>query len=174
MALDVEDGTAKSTSESFASVAEADTYWTSRGNVAWAADTAAKEIALRKGSDYLEQKYRLLWNGSRVNSTQALSWPRIGVVVDGFDVPANLVPMEVKRATIELALRAVDGELLPDAVSGGGEVVREKLGDMEVEYAPGTSSGTTDPVYASATKWLSAFISSGGSSSIRSTQVVRA
>jgi hypothetical protein len=174
MALVVEDGTGKSDAESFASVTEANTYWTNRGNSAWAANDAAKEVALRKAADYLEQKYRGLWLGSRVLATQALSWPRIGVTVDGFPVPPTLVPMEVKRSAIELALRAVDGELLPDAISSSGDVIREKLGEMEVEYSAGTNTGGGDPVYAAATKWLSLFLSNGGSSVIFNANVLRA
>lgn len=172
MALEVEDGSGKQNSESFASVAEADAYWSNRGVASWAADTPAKEVALRKATDYLEQKYRLLWCGQRATYAQALSWPRVGVVVDGFSVPSNLVPVEVRRATIELAKRAAVGELMPDAVNSSGEVIHERIGDMEVSYAAGTNTGTSETVYASATKWLSAFLANGNMA-IRSTQVLR-
>jgi hypothetical protein len=78
MALIVETGQAGSTSESFASVADADLYHSNRGNTAWAAiaSTALKEAALRKATDYMEQSYRLRWLGYRHTEAQALSWPR--------------------------------------------------------------------------------------------------
>ena len=51
------------------------------------ADEDQREFALIKAADYLEQKYRLLWKGSRAQSTQRMSWPRRGVDVPDFFDP---------------------------------------------------------------------------------------
>jgi hypothetical protein len=140
MSLNVETGTGSSTSESFASVADADLYHSNRGNSAWAAiaSTALKEAALRKATDYMEQTYRLRWLGYRVSITQALSWPRDEVQRQDFTFlnqysyyPNNEVPTEVKNACAELALKASSGALLADLTQG---VKRKKVDVLEIEY----------------------------------------
>lgn len=142
MSLIIETGTGASTSESFCSVADADTYHSNLGNTAWASlITAAKEQALRKATNYLEQRYRQSWKGIRINATQALSWPRFGVYLEPFlngavsEYPylmaSNIVPTEVKNACAELALKSSTETLSPDLTRG---VLREKVDVLEVEY----------------------------------------
>jgi hypothetical protein len=140
MALIVETGQAGSTSESFASVADADLYHSNRGNTAWAAiaSTALKEAALRKATDYMEQYYRLRWLGYRHTEDQALSWPRDEVQRSDFTYlnqfsfyPNDTVPAEVKNACAELALKASSGALLADLTQG---VKRKKVDVLEIEY----------------------------------------
>lgn len=147
MALTVETGTGSASSESYASVADADTYHDLRGNTNWATlQTAEKEAALRRATDYLNQAYRLRWEGTRINSVQALDWPRAFVIrkdfeyggLNGYTViggnyyyPSDTVPVEVKNACIELAFKAAGGELAADLEQG---IVREKVDVLEVEY----------------------------------------
>ena len=134
MAFVVETGAGLSNSNSYASVAAADSYVADRGIAGWTALTqTVKEQSLIKATDYLEQTYREAWKGYRVTSTQALSWPRSEVVVDTFPVAANVVPAAVIKACIEMALRASDGEdLIADL---GQQVIREKVDVIETEYA---------------------------------------
>jgi hypothetical protein len=144
MALIVEDGTARADAESYISVADADTYFANRGNAAWAAlDTTAKEQALRAGTDYMRQTYRLHWTGMRVTGTQALDWPRAWVALvdapSGYRsvpsyVPLNVIPPEIKNACAELAVRSIAAPLSPDL---GPQVVREQVGPVSVDYLPG-------------------------------------
>ena len=92
MSLDTTVGGASA--ESYASVLEADTYHSNRGNIAWTAlATPAKEQALRKATDYLTQIYRERWKGYRVDNTQALDWPRLNVGINdgGIISRANLL-----------------------------------------------------------------------------------
>ena len=133
MALEVEDGTGKATAESFISVTDASTYHTARGNAAWAAlaSDTVREQCLRKATDYMEQVYRSRWQGCRVGETQALSWPRYDVEVEGYAIDSDVVPTEIKNACAELALKASAAELNPDLTQG---VAREKVGQIEVEY----------------------------------------
>lgn len=142
MSLIVETGTCASNSESYISVADADLYFSNRGNATWAGlTTTVKEQLLRKGTDYLGQAYRLRWKGSRVSTEQALDWPRNYVERDDFEpsqlngysvYPNNIVPDEVKRACAEMALKANSGELIPDLSQ---LVTREKIDVIEVEYS---------------------------------------
>lgn len=140
MAIVIEDGTGLADAEAYISVADADTYFAARANSAWALlNTAAKEAALRLGADYMEAVYGERWKGARVSMTQALSWPRDGVCVNGFEVPDDVVPVAVARANAELAVRASAGTLLADQ---GAQVVSETVGPISVTYAEGARQYT--------------------------------
>jgi len=163
MALEVEDGTGKATAESFISVTDASTYHTARGNAAWAAlaSDAVREQCLRKATDYMEQVYRSRWQGCRVSETQALSWPRYSVVVEGYLVDDASVPDAVKRACAELALKASSADLAPDLTQG---VVREQIGPIAVEYDKNSPQATR---YRAIDAMLAPFLTSGGGCSVK-------
>lgn len=142
MPLEVEDGSAKAGAETYASVGEADAYHSGRGNHAWAPIAEiAKERALRRAADYLGETYGTRWQGVRAAANQALDWPRQGAPVR--DGPAwacyasDEVPPEVRRACMELALRALSGALAPDR---GQAVKRERAGSVEMEYQDGSTA----------------------------------
>jgi phage-related baseplate assembly protein len=137
MALVVEDGTGLSTAESYASVAAADTRLNLLGNDTWdTMTTAEQEEALRRSTTFMEQNFRARWQGSRVSSTQALSWPRYSVYVDGFSIASTTVPVDVANACIDLALKAAAGDLAPDIERA---IIREKVGPLETEWSPHAS-----------------------------------
>lgn len=138
MSLVVEDGSGLSTAESYISVANAGTRRTNLGdNTAWdPLTTAQKEQALRKGAQYLEQRYGLRWKGIRLLSTQALSWPRYGAIVHGWDVDSDVVPAAVANANADLALKSLTETLNVDLERG---IVEERVGPLMTrydEYAP--------------------------------------
>lgn len=138
MTLIVENGTGLVDAESYISVADATTYHANRGNTAWAAilTDGEREILLRKATDYMVAAYRHRWAGFRKTTAQALDFPRDFVPIkDGFFeafLDNNFVPIQVKNACAELALRALADDLMPDLEQG---VVREKVDVIEVEYA---------------------------------------
>jgi len=134
MSLIVETGTGAIDSESYISVADSIIYHNNRGNATWSTiTTAQQEQALRRATDYIEQVYRLKWQGRRVTELQALSFPRYEVLrADGYYYyDYDIVPNEVKSACAEMALKAAQGELAPDLTQG---VVREKVDVLEIEY----------------------------------------
>ena len=154
MALIVEDGTGLSNAESYLSVADADTYHASLGTTAWTGANSVKEAALRKATRHLDGTYRHRWPGVRVNSSQALDWPRAGAewsdsgngssLVYGsvYAIPSDSVPQAVKDATAELAVRALSETLAPDQ-DRSNAVKKVKLGPIEKEFmdgAPGTKA----------------------------------
>lgn len=140
MTLIVETGAGLSTAESYASVASADSRMTAHGNTTWSTlTTAQKEEALRRATTYMVQAYRTRWMGGRMLSTQALDWPRAGCVVDGFNIPLDVVPADIVNACIDLALKAAAGELAADLERA---VIREKVGPLETEYAPNSTQAT--------------------------------
>lgn len=72
-----------------------------------------KEVALRKATRYLTQKYGRRWQGQRRHRDQALDWPRTDVVDrDGWPVDRDSVPQRVKDAQFEVALYIAQGNEL--------------------------------------------------------------
>lgn len=143
MSLIVETGTASSTSEAYASVSYADSYHAAMGNSLWASlQTVEKEQALRRAATFMCQIYRMQWKGVRVNSTQALDWPRYNVQLPDLGVynvvdPAT-VPIEVQQANAELALNAASEDLNPTATQG---ILSKEVGPLKVVYDPNTPLG---------------------------------
>lgn len=142
MALEVEDGTGKANAESFISLADAGTYHSDRGNAGWTGTDAAKEQALRRATEYMEQAYRMRWASFRTTATQLLSWPRAYVPMpdapSGYGsfaayVPNNVVPTEVRRACAELAMLALTQDLNPTIER---LALKETVGPISVEYDP--------------------------------------
>lgn len=167
MALITEDGTGLSTAESYISVADADTYFSNRNQTLWASadfSDAEKEGCLRRATDYMQQMYRMSWRGERVNSGQALDWPRYNVPRPDQGTYAvslyasDAVPTEVKHACAELAWRAAFGELAPDI---GRRTVSEKVGEIAVQYAEGAPQYTR---FVAVDRLLAPLLSGYGSS----------
>ena len=144
MALIVEDGSGKTDADSYLSVADADTYHTNHsGSTDWSgATTATKEQALRLATQYLDVRYNGLWKGYRSNETQALDWPRAYVEdSDGYYYDSDEMPLRVKDATAELALRVVEGDTLLDDITKPGTIKRKRVKagpvETETEYVGG-------------------------------------
>lgn len=102
---------------------------------------AELEALLRKGTAYLENQYRGRWKGYRTEQAQALAWPRIGsggdsrlraqgdtftvygiVDLDGFEIPTNAIPQQIKDAQCEVALLAFAGISLEPRLERGGMI----------------------------------------------------
>lgn len=156
---------------SYATVAEADAYYAARNNAEWAAlTTPAKESALVLATDYIEATYLQAWQGNRVSSTQALSWPRYGVIVDGYQVDSTTVPQAVIKATIEMASRAAAGEaLISDQAQ---RVVKEKVDVLETTYSEASSP---EQRYPYVNRLLSPYLRSAvGGDGLQTVRLVRA
>lgn len=167
MTLIVEDGSVVDNANSYVTVAQADTFLENQGDATWTgvATDEGKESALIQATSYLQQKYRLLWKGSRVEAFQSLDWPRSGVdVPDFFDpffrqinvplqfqdtvfIPSNMIPVEVQQSQMLLASSVINpttGEATTALQSGyGRKTKREKVGDLEVEYMTAEDGGDT-------------------------------
>ena len=131
---------------SFVSLADADAYFLDRVNATWAAATDAnKQAALIRATDYLVQKYTGRWKGSITATSQALPWPRMGVVTaDGITISSSSIPTAVENATSEMALRALSNEnLFADIGPGSENLKRNKVDVLEKEYFQGASTQNT-------------------------------
>ena len=168
MPLVVEDGTIGSPrANSYVSLAEVREYWADRGddiiaNGSPAVPTdAILTAATLRAADYMRQNWRLRWEGALVQAFQPLDWPRTGVPIPDFfdpffrntNVPfefrntqffsSSAIPEEVKTAQILLTRAALsDATTVVDLNPALGRTTkREKLGDLEVEYAVGEAGG---------------------------------
>lgn len=108
--------------ESYAGVADADTYHLNRGNASWAAlTTTVKEQCLRKATDYMVGEYFGRW-------------------LDGYgDLESDAVPSAIANACASLALRANTSDLIPDV---GRAKTKTKVDVIEVEYSEYSSQVT--------------------------------
>jgi hypothetical protein len=166
MALIVENGTGLSNAESYCSEVYADDYHEKRGNAAWDS-VLDKEAALRKATDYMLQVYRSRWQGTRLTTTQALDWPRSNVGIDVYTtVDDDIVPVEVKNACAELALKTYSAELYEDI---GQKVKRKKVDVIEIEYE---SASTQTKQYRAIDAMLSPYLlSSNGGFNVKTVRV---
>lgn len=134
MAFVAEDGTGKADSNSYGSVTDADTYFTDRAIAAWTGSNSVKQSALIRATDYIEGRFNGRFIGTKKTSTQALSWPR----TDAGDYASTIVPVELKKACYEYAVRALSVTLAPDPeVTASGMAVidiRKKVGPIETDH----------------------------------------
>lgn len=147
MALTIEDGTGFPTADSFVTVAEVRTWATDRGHTLPAVDADVEKLLVKAGDFILGLDKRFL--GQRTIRGQRLPWPRINVVYnDGVDfAEVDEIPELVKEAQMQLTVSSVDTVLRPDG--SGQEVIKEKVGPLEVGYSPGTG-GTVQPRFNAA------------------------
>lgn len=147
----VEDGTIVAGANVYDTIANANAYHDARGNTVWAqAELKAREEAAIRGTDYLTRTYRERWKGIRIDQDQTLDWPRAGVLREDFFRPDTAprpvlfpglaflvgedeIPLEVKHAFYEAALRALSEDLIPD-LERGGDIKSLKAGSAAVEY----------------------------------------
>lgn len=119
-AFTVETGTGSASANSYCTVAFATSYHDSIGNPSlWiAASDAARKDALRRATLGLDLKYAGRWAGIQSTSTQALAWPRIGVVdAAGEDVDEDVIPVRLQQACARGALFELEGKsVLPATV----------------------------------------------------------
>jgi len=131
--------------DSYVSVADADTYWTERNNLDWTtADTAYKEKALREATEYIDGTFEGRWIGEHPGSaSQVLAWPRNGAV-DSEGRSVTGIPERVKDATSRLALDALSA-FLAHAEDRGGRIARARVGPLDVRYFRDAPAGTAFP-----------------------------
>ena len=160
MSLIVETGDASSLSEAYASVDYADAYHAAMGNTLWATlQPVEKEQALRRAAMFMCQTYRMDWKGVRVNSTQALDWPRYNVEKPDLGVynivNPTTIPIEVQQANAELAFNAAAEDLNPVGTQG---IVSKEVGPLKVVYDVNSPQGKR---YSKISQILRPLLSSG-------------
>jgi hypothetical protein len=121
MAFTLEDGTGVTGANSYASVADAETYFTDVGKdvTAWSAlSTAAKQSKLIVATQYVDGVYGSRFSGYAALSTQGLEWPRKNAIdQNGWLLSSAAVPDAVKFAMYEVAFRLLTVDALPDTAA---------------------------------------------------------
>lgn len=147
MSLIVEDGTGKSNADSYVTLAECDAYHVRFGNSGWKITTGAvsneaeRENAIKKATAFIDARYGNRFKGVRKTAEQALLFPRYGISDNDGYVLEN-VPLAVKRATCEAALRILVGiDLMPD-LDRGGKIISETVGPISTTYSSSAPAGT--------------------------------
>ena len=94
----------------------------------------APEVLLTMALDYIESLEPQL-GGERADPAQPYSWPR--TMTAG-------VPLAIKQAQMVAAMTEDAGTVLMP-VTSGPQIIREKVGPLETEYAEGVSAGVSIP-----------------------------
>lgn len=151
--LDATVGTA--TANSYATVAEADTYFAERTNVnSWDGATTQKAVSLIMATRRIDQES---FKGTRTNPStdvdttdpkQALKWPRTDVETeDGLLYDPAAIPRIVKYATFEMALRILNDNTTDTFADTGLEQFEEvTVGSLTVKPRPTFRAGTLPEV----------------------------
>lgn len=124
----VETGSGATDSNSYCSVATADTFHQQQGNpTAWlSASTTQKQDWLRQATLAIDLRYAPNWPTKSTTGTQALSWPMKGAIDKaGSSIASNVIPTALQHATAALALQLANGEVILPKTSTGGDVASE-------------------------------------------------
>jgi len=144
MALDATVGGA--TANSYVTVAEASAYFANRlHGDAWSASTNQYEAeALITASQQLD--WYITWKGTKASVTQALDWPRTGVLDDlGVDEYASTVlPAKLKVAVFELALSSLATDRTNDPSLAGISEIR--AGSLQIKADDGVYTSTPSAI----------------------------
>ena len=122
-------------------------YATAAGYVIPEGTTDAQTSAARQRGALVIDRYESRFGGVRTEGfSQERAWPRTGAETSwGQAIPAGEVPAAVISASYEAALLELTnpGSLSP-VVTGSSTVKREKVGQLEVEYASSSSASAAD------------------------------
>jgi hypothetical protein len=165
MTLIVEDGTARADAQTYASVADLRAYAALRA-IALPEDETACEVLLVAAMDRMEAE-RDSYQGDRVLPTQALSLPRYGMCVDGWNIPGNEIPRNAVYAQCAFACEAQSLDLLPTTpANASGPISQETVGPITTVYAnPGSVRRT--PAVAKADTLLRTLLKRSGLVAVR-------
>jgi flagellar biosynthesis regulator FlaF len=133
MTLIVEDGTIVADANSYVSEAEYQAYATARG-LTIGSTTEEREQELTKAMDFLDS-YRDSFKGYKNTRDQSTQWPRQGVFIDGFQQDSNTLPVELKKAQMELAVTSRSFDLAPNQQYQN--IASQKLDTLAVSYHAG-------------------------------------
>ncbi|WP_293383554.1 DnaT-like ssDNA-binding protein [Phenylobacterium sp. SCN 70-31] len=170
----VEDGTGLANATSYATVDEANTYFANLNNADWDYSNTEVQAYLNQATYQVDLTYASSFLGSKLTAEQALQFPRTPFTAnDGFDRTG--VPVEVKRATFEVAFLISKGGALVTNPDRADQLKRQTqiVGDLELtnEYFNPMSTTQTATVGLVIAPVLRPGSGSGG---IRNMRVVRA
>jgi hypothetical protein len=135
MTIIVEDGSIVANADSYVSVANYTTWADARG-IEY--DSSVLETQILRAMDYIET---LRFIGQKSTKAQPLQFPRVGVVVDGYELDYDEIPDQLKKAVYESIKAESDGN--SQLANVERTTSREKVGEIEVQYAPNSNSSVS-------------------------------
>ncbi|MBB3234434.1 DnaT-like ssDNA-binding protein [Phyllobacterium endophyticum] len=133
------------TKEAFLQYAEDHGYVISGGTT-----DAQIVAAMLRGSLFID-RYEPKFSGTRTGGfDQERAWPRTGAVTYyGQAIPSDVVPQALIKASYEASfLELINPGILSPVVTGNSVTKREKVGELEVEYAVSGNSSSAEAVAA--------------------------
>lgn len=123
----------------------------------------APAVLRQRGSDYIDAVYGARFIGYPTGGvTQERAWPRTEACWRGGAIDPAAIPVQVVTASYYAAYQeAVSPGSLAALTSSSGAVKREKVGDLEVEYAGAGGSAsikTTAPILSTVDGLLAPFL----------------
>jgi hypothetical protein len=167
MALIVEDGTVVTAANSYDTLANAQAFLTLIGLT----DTAIDEPSMVRAYYYVNS-FENQYQGQRISADQTGSFPRSGVVINGFTLASDEIPSQLIQAQAYAAYYEVINPGVTQPNGNGATITHEEIsGAVAVDYADnGISSDTFN--MASVTTLLSQlFGTSGGAFSIQTVRI---
>ena len=142
MAATIDATVGGASSNSYSTLAAANTYFEERLNAsAWtSASTDEKNRALIQATRRLDQEK---YQGEQVTTGQALKWPRAYATDDdGYEFGTSIIPVIVKHAMYELALRFLNDDTTDTLADTGLEPFESvAVGSLEVTPRAGFQAG---------------------------------
>ena len=123
---------------SYIDVTDATTYFAARlYTETWDdADPEDQCKALKMATRMLDQNYE--WNGTTVNSDQALLWPRTGVTgPNGYLEPSDAIPTRIAQATAELAMSLLAADRTAESEEAAKGISQVVAGSVSVSFRGG-------------------------------------
>ena len=164
MAIIVEDGTIVSGANSYVTRIEYIAYALTLGIII--ADSVNSDVHLIKSTEYINQHEANI-KGDRVERDQSLSFPRVGVYIDGFYWDSDEIPRNVILCQLAYALDVNSGEDLNNrSLNPEKMITKERVeGAVAVEYASSGSSQKLSKT-SSGDALLNSFLKNNGMMSI--------
>lgn len=151
MALVVEDGTVISGADSYVSLADAQQYLAGRAlqegvDTTTPINTDITEENLRDGCDYINH-YRERFKGVKLQPPAVnMQWPRLGVIIDHWELAEDIIPDCVIHAQIEASVEIASGR--PPLETLSTRILKRKvIGPLEYEWDTTTASTREQPSF---------------------------
>ena len=126
--------------DTYATLDEARAIAASRGWSLPALDADA-EVALRNGADYVDMQ-EPRFNGERIDSAQAMAWPRTGATYcDGREIADGSYPAELLRAQVAAAAEYGAGTDVRASTDGRAVASEAVSGAVSVSYFDNGQTG---------------------------------
>ena len=140
MALIIETGAIIANANSYTTDAELVAYALARG-VTIPALESDRDILQIKAVDFINDNEQSM-QGTRTDSTQELSFPRVSVYVHDYLIGSNTIPTTLKKAQLEAAIVAYTQTLITSETLQN--VSKEKADVLEVSYFQNGKRTTTN------------------------------